>query len=947
MWLSWFQGVTGVIHWETIQETKAIETSIHTFRLGPFELTVPANVHVVFEYFQGSELNHNSIASYVFLFLILFFAAVLVSVFSTLRGFWYFGSMAAFILFIVGLRLEMLLLFGLRSVIVPAVVIFIFAAISYYFKSIRPDIPFTIRLIVFLSVMVALVLAIVFFAESAFPLLYLAMAAYGPGLILSILFMIIIGHEIIASFVYIAGQGKSRTLTHFMIITAIYLFNVIITCLYEINAIEWDFVYINVYLLLTASAILGLWGFRNRESLFGNVFSFAPYGGYYFLALGGICFATTGELLGNANDAALEVIREGIAISHAALGVIFLTYVISNFIVMMAYNQPAHKVLYRPNRMPFFTYRLAGVIAILAFVFASGWRDYVSNTFAGFYNYAADLYIMQDNEAHGRALYQRSALYSFANHRANYALGMIKANRLDFRGADENFEYACWLRPSDFSLVNRGNLFLWRKMYFPAIELYRSAHATQPSAPLHNNLAYAFSRIHNLDSALYYMNLARESELTRTAAETNFFATAASELLPINADSILRTFDSEIPAVLANAMAVSALFGQPSEYVVDPLRYTELDIQTAILLNNYLVAHAKAVDTAFVNNAYRIANDSLNRPFADMLKAGTAHAYYHLGNVYRAQEIMAELAFLSHEYRGMYNYTLGLWALEQGSPNVAEVHFNYAGQANFKDAKLYRAIALTEARRIDEALVAWDTLGRSGTEDQKQLARHIRQLLTTDVSRVSSLADPEKYQFTRYRLGPKDTLVFSQIVNTFTNPNYRVLALVEMAKKLQRAGDPVGAVRYYNQTTGIQVTDAALYNQIENYRLMLLASNNDLTGLVHHIDEFGDRLRTSDYLEGLLYNALIDVARGDTTQARERFHILATWNPFFEEGILAAANFYREIEPDGFTAYEVLARAIQVNTHSRRLLAEYVKEAQKKGFAEYANEARERLAQLP
>src|SRR5690606_40988359 len=112
-------------------------------------------------------------------------------------------------------------------------------------------------------------------------------------------------------------------------------------------------------------------------------------------------------------------------------------------------------------------------------------------------------------------------------------------------------------------------------MYFPAIELYRSAHATQPSAPLHNNLAYAFSRIHNLDSALYYMNLARESELTRTAAETNFFATAASELLPINADSILRTFDSEIPAVLANAMAVSALFGQPSEYVVDPLRRSD------------------------------------------------------------------------------------------------------------------------------------------------------------------------------------------------------------------------------------------------------------------------------------------------------------------------------------------------------------------------------------
>ncbi len=946
MWFSWFQGTSGVIDWETIQEQKEIETVVHTFRLGPFELTIPAQSYVVFEYLQGSGLHHNTTASYVFLACFLFAAMVLLTVFTSFDGFWYFAGMGAFIAFVISLRLDALAVFGLDGLMVPSTVMLLFLFVGFYFKKIRPEIPFATRLAVFVALMASVVAIVYFFAEVPFPLLYLAMASYTPGMVISVLFIIMVGHEIMASFVYIAGQGKSKTLRHFLIISAVYLVNVFITCLHEIGAIGWDFIYINLYLLLTLSAMLGLWGFKLREDRYGNIFAFAPLGAFYFVALGAICFATVGQLLGNANDAALKVIRDFIIFSHAAFGLIFLTYVFANFAVMMAYNKPPYKVLYRPNRMPYFTFRLAGVIAMLAFVFVTHWSDYVNHSLAGFYNYAGDLYIMQGNEAYGRALYERSRLNAFQNHRANYALAMIKASRIDFEKANENFDLANGKRPSDYSLVNQGNLFLWRQAYFPAIEIFRNALRIQPSPALYNNIGFAYAKVHNLDSALHYMNLARESPLTKVPAETNFLAMTASELLPIDTDSVLNYFKSDAPAVRANALAMTSLFDQQLKAKVDPLTDKALNLHTATLLNNYLIANAHNLDTAQVREAYRIANDSLNFGFYDMLKAAVAHVYYHQGNVYRAQEIMAELAFLSHEHRGTFNYVMGLWSLEQGNPNVAEVHFSYAGRAEYKNAKFYRAIALTEAQRIAEARVAWDSVGSSADEGQRRLASRMNELLTVAPEAASSMPDPDKYQFTRYRLNVQDTAFFSRLVDTFESQDYKGQALLDMARKLYRAGDTESAIRYYNRTAGLRLTNERLYNDIRHFELLMLASRNEVRSLAQQIGK-GIEFDDSDFLEKTLFTALIDLASGDSVKAEKNFQILASWNPFFEEGILAASEYYRATQPDSFKAYEVLAEAIQVNTHSRRILTAYVSEALRKGFDEYAAAASERLNQLP
>lgn len=945
MWFCYFRGAEGIIPWEKIQEQQIVETTVHSFKLGPFSLTVPGESYVIFEYLQGGLLQHNTTASYIFLAILMFSAMMLLTVITSLERFWYFAGISLFILFGVSLRIDALQLFGLDGIVVPAAILIVYLAVSFYFKSFRPETSFINRLLTFLVLTVITGVVIFYFAEVSFPLLQLAMVAYIPALILSVLFIIMVAHEILVSFVYVTGQGASKGLRHFAIISVIYMANVIITCLHEMGTIQWNFVYLNLYLLLSLSAILGLWGFKLREPLYGNIVSFSPVGAFFFIALGSICFATLSQLLGNDNDAALKVVRDLIIFAHAGFGIIFLTYIFSNFMVMMAQSLPVYRILYKPTRMPYFTFRFAGLIVTLAFILASYWRDYVFHSTAGFYNYVADLYMMDGEETLGRAFYERSRTYAFRNHRANYALAMMNAANLRFEESHNDFERANRVGATDFSLVNNGNLYLWVKNYFPAIEAYTEAKKIRHSAPLANNLAFAYTQVHNLDSATHYLGEAREHDLTRSSAEANFFAMAAMEYLPVKTDSILKIFKATSPAVTGNAMAAATLFGQDFSFEYKLPAQRELDLYTATLLNNYLIRNARTLDTAFTRKVDTLVTDPVNAAFSEALKASLAYAYYHQGNVYRAQAILGELGYLTQSYRGKYNYIMGLWALEQGSPEIAHTSFAYAVEADYKRGKLYDAIALTEAGHLQEALAAWDTVLRSDDEAERAIAASMREVLTLTPAEVLTADDARKYQYTRYILAANDTAYFSKLSNTFDNANYKAQALLDMSKKQFEAGRIVPAIRYFQQTSGLELTDKKLYDDIRHFELRMLASRGEVRTLANQINK-GITFDNSRLLEKMLYTALISEFSNDLKTAEKNYTILGAWNPYFEDGILAAAAFFRKQDTSGVKAYNILAEAIQINATSVRLLKAYADEATRQGLDEYAASAAQRLAEL-
>jgi Flp pilus assembly protein TadD len=947
MWNSWFKGPDGVTDWVTLQEQKILDIDVHSFRLGPFEIKVPAESYVIFEYFNASRISPDLTSSYLFLGITAVSIVLMLGIISTLDKFWYYFGMGLFIIFVVTLRFEVIGLLGnYNRILVSAGVLALYVVPSFIFNQFRPATPFVIRLIVFATVTIILVAAIKLLSTVEYPFYHLYLTSFTGTLVISMLFIILVAHEIIAGFVYMVTQGTSKSLFHLLIISLIYLGNLFITALYLLRAIQWDFIYINAFLLITLSAVLGIWGFKNRENRYGNILPFYPFGAIFFLAIGAICFATAGQLLANYNDPGIKIFRDLIVYSHFGYGLIFIFYLLSNFGQLMADNRPVYKVMYEPKRMPYFSFRLAGLVATLVFVFFGNWRDVVSHSFAAFYNSAGDLHTLLQNKPFAESFYTQSFKQGFQNYRANYVLAGIKGSRFDIANAHYHYRLANSKGATEYSLVNAANLHLWKNDHFSAVKAYRKGLEIMPnSSLLANNAGVSYAKLHVIDSAAMLLNSARDSKQSRKTAEMNFFALAAAEFIPINADSVLRTFNTKSTGTISNALALSTVLKIPFTYEVNPLENKKLDLYSATLLNNYIIYHAKAVDTVFINEAYRIASDPANEPYSETLKSSLAFAYYHEGNIARALEILAEQVYVSQSYQGKFNYIMGLWALEQNNPELASTYFTYAHTYDYRDARFYNAIALTETGRVDAALAAWDTVGAYGDDPQKEIGARIRRILTLPSAEAITLSDGEKYQFCRYRLSIADSAYFNRLSNTFNNANYKAQALLDFSRKCFEAGYVIPAIRHYQRIAGLKLTNKDLYEEARHFELRMLASRGEMRELASVINK-GIDFSPARNLEKIYYTALVQDSNGDTVAAAKNYRILASYNPYFEEGILAAYNFFRRRSETGFEPYNIVAEAIQVNANSLRLLRVYRDEAMRLGLEQYATETDERIRQL-
>lgn len=946
MWFSYFTGTDSAIQWEKLQEQKIIESTIHTFKLGPFDLQVPGESFVIFEYFHGGVLQINPVTSYIYLAILMFSVAVMLSVITTLERFWFFAGMTLFILFVSSLKLEVVEVFSQRNNVPGIVVMIVFSGLAYCFKSFFPATRFIVRLASFIALIVVCGALVYYFSDVQYPMLHLAVTSYSPGILFTLLFVLMVAHEIFASFVYITSQGKKNGFRDFFTISVIWLANLVITYLHEIGSIQWNFIYINLFLMFTVSALLGFWGFRHRESLYSNIVSFHPFGAYFFLAIGAIAFSFIAHEFSNVNDVALETVRDIIIYSHLAFGIIFLIYFLSNFLGVAESNLSVHRVLYKPNRMPYFTFRLAGVILVISCIVYSNWRNFVYQGMAGFFNDMGDLYSLFDEGAYSEVYYTQASTYSFQGFHSNYVLAQRKSSELIFKDAHYRYDLANGRRPTDHSLVNEGNLYLWENKTFEAIDKYQTGMSrVTATGIMQNNLGMALTRIGDIDTASYFLNEARKSDISRESAETNFLGMAARENLPVDADSVVQLFNASSPGIVANALAISISQRQPFDLKIDPLKDKKLNLHTATLLNNYIMHNAKTLDSSFTARADRIISDPANADFNETLKSSLAFAFYHQGNIKKALSILAELAFISAESQGKYNYIQGLWALEQGSPEIASSYFVYAIEANYMKAKLYNAISLTEAGKLNEAIIAWDTVANDGDDAGKFIAGQIKQILTLPATAAMALTDEYKYQFCRYRVGVNDTTLFTRLSNSFTNPNYKAQALLDFSRRLFESGRTIPAIRYFNRISGLELSDKRLYEQARLFELEMLASRREVHQLIQQINK-GITFDASHTLEKLLYAAMVSEMNGDLRKASENYAIVGTYNPYYEQGIMAAADFFRRQDEKSMKAYDMLAEAILVNSKSVKLLRAYAQEANRVGFDEYAASALQTVKEL-
>ncbi|MTI22955.1 hypothetical protein E1176_18135 [Fulvivirga sp. RKSG066] len=944
-----FTGIESILGWSTLAQSEPIQIAIEAFKVGPFSLGTSAESQVFSQKYLGNFPEINEWSYYLFLIITTLCFNVLIAIITTLPRFYYFVGTSLLVIVLVNLKLELLLLFGSTGKLGLIIALVLFLPATYIFNSFKTNVSFGARLATFIGLTAIFSIIIWLFAEVNSPFFHLASYGLINPLIISLVFILMIAHEIVAAFIYFitksanpAGTKKNNNLLHFSIITVIYLANLFLAYLYETNIIVWDFPYVNLFLLLTASAILGLLSYQLREYQYESMFKFRPVGALFYISMAICCFTTLGHFFATGNDPAIEVFRDVIIYSHLGYGIIFVVYILANFIDPLKRGLPVYKVLYKPTGMPYFTFRFAGLIAFIAFTVKSNYEVPVNQSFGAYYNSIGDLHKSDNQIDIAKHFYTEGANFAFNNHKANYALATIAHEQNKSTDAIERYEKAIAKNPSPQGFINLSSIHFDRDDFFDAVFTLQTAAEKFPNnGYILNNLGLLYSKTRVLDTAAFYMDKATQISETQATAGSNILTLLALNDIPVHPDSVIAEYDIQRdPISINNTIVLKNKLGVVANERFQPQDSALSYLQSSILYNiafNHLFQE-DSLDTQVVR-AYSTMPANLN--YRESLQLVAAFNLEKNGDLNQSFRQLNWLANSSQLKSGEYFNTLGMWALKHDVPYVAKDYFEYAQNRDYKNATLNLAIALTENLDREEAITLWQELLLEKNRNTQIIASNILSILTWEPSMLES--DKQRYYFLKYRTTYQDTVSFKNIVDEISDADLKAQSILDMAQKLWRQDLTDEAVSIYSRLAGLQITDGSVYERAQWFELKMLAAQGNIRGLATKIND-GMTFGADRQIEKNYYTGLLSEASGDTTAARQHYSLIAYKNPFFPESVIAAANFYNVT--DRFEAYNILLSALEINPQSIRLLKAYVLQCARIENESYAQISLEKLQEL-
>ncbi|MFM8740269.1 MAG: hypothetical protein ACKOC0_08695, partial [Cytophagales bacterium] len=279
--------------WEELQQIQTIDSNGNSFLVGSFEVNEPISSLVLFESYLGSDLQPVNFAYHFFLACLSIGVLTIAAIITTLKRFSFFVGMSLLILWLIGLNLESLQLFGLDNRLPTFSIVAVFAVAGFYFQAFRSETPFWVRWVVFQATGAALCFVFLWGSNVAYPLLQLSANSVITGTVLALLVVFFVSHEIIALFVDIVTQTKnpSKSALHFYTISGIYLVNLFVSYLVKEGHLNISFWIINSFFLLSVSAALAVWGFNRRQPLYEDFLSSPVLAVLACLSLMMICFS--------------------------------------------------------------------------------------------------------------------------------------------------------------------------------------------------------------------------------------------------------------------------------------------------------------------------------------------------------------------------------------------------------------------------------------------------------------------------------------------------------------------------------------------------------------------------------------------------------------------------------------------------------------------------------
>jgi hypothetical protein len=937
---NYFFGLEYVIHWESIGKLDQLKLIAHTVTAGSIRLEIPIDNFIVFQYFEGSNLEINALNGYIFLLALIIGVNLVMALLPSLPKIWFYAGMGGFIGFVVLLNIDQIMLFGQTDKTGMIIVLVLYLSAGYFYKEIKPEIGLFKRFVVFS--MISGLIGILFhqYAGVSDPFLYIANYGIFASIIITILFIIFVAHEVIYGFLHLITNsntiGSKNSLNHFIFISIFYLAYVWITYMHYTGQIRWDLIYLDPFFLAGLTFILGIWGFKKRENLFKEIFYFYPVGALFYLAFGIISINTLSYIFISANDPLMETFEDAILYSQISFGIMFFIYVVANFGPLLLLNKKVSKIAYQSRVLPFFVFRIGGFIVFGFTIYSASFLPYYQSM-AGYYNYVGDIFMIENKLDLAEEYYKEASLYEYQNHRSNYAMATLSRMKNDKYDEAYYFRNALLKNPSEFSYVNLSNIYLKNDQYFDGMFELRDALSDYPdSYQILNNLGYFYTKTDLADSSFYYFDQSDKNRWNTTVPASNIYGLLAKSNIEIPMDSLESLYPvKDDLAGIANKLAMKNLFdgfNNQGALEAPELEYN-FDAASFAYLYNNAITILKSGNTAFFDKLLNYGDSSGIDFYISRLRVLTSLNKYFNHQVtesFRLLYELGEMAVLNDEYFNM----LGILALDINSPRLAVDYFKRTSTQINDKYRLNLAIAYAEAGMQEEALQTFQSLENSDDADVGAVSSEFINLYQMNIDVELENADNEnKYLIYRYRVNKQDSSRVAELLASISNSNIKDLIRLEQANAMIDEKRWESANEYFSEVNEGQLIPG-LKPDYKKVQYMMVQHGLIDSKKIPEMGELGSEHPLFLY-DQLLYAQTYRKMQ-DSINLDPVYEKLASWDPFFEEGVISATDYFKYDRDRANYSYNLLVNALTVNSYSIPLNKYFITYCLEEGLLDFA-----------
>lgn len=902
-----------VLGWDVSTEVYHTQTIVDSFQKGFFEFHIDAPSHYLVQAFEGTSYSPNAPLTYAFLGIIALSLVGGSVAISFVRGVWYYASLLLLGVYVYFLHLDVLQVIGLSPMYWPVIVFLLLGGGAHIFHDFRPDIKLEWRYAAFLILVILLGIITIQFSGLEEPVFHLVAYGWLAPFVLALVYIFMISAEIYQGFLFVATDSKhakpSSSLINFMIMSLVYLGNVVLTFLKNRHSIDWDLLYLEAPVLLVVSAVLGIWGNKKKESLYKNISYFSPPTAIWHMLMALNCFACYSYVNMIGNDALQEVMEDTVIFTQITTGIMILVFILINFWGFMSLNLPVHMVVYQPKYMPFGFVRIISAIGLLSIVLYNNDYQY-RQALGGYYTEIAEVYAKQHNDLLANEYYLSAIDLDGGSHKANYALAM----HMRSKGGDDvlvksYLNRASFKNPSPQLYANLGHFLLRDGDIIRSLEALREGKGKFPESPeILNNMALSFGQTRISDSVFHYLKLSNRIKGEHPVAASNQLAFLIKYNIPVK--ELAFNSDEKDEAYRANALAFGKRMGVPVAFSFD----TRLLSDTSLTNEKMAYVFNSAVYSLKDTNSFRISwldtllHKKANERYFEQLNLAKAMTAYYGGKV---GDGIVTLDQLQATGAGViqYNNLMANWLIQQEAPRVAMDFLDKAKQAGDLNVNFGMAIAGSFYLPPLEAISLWKD-----------------QVVQTDSGFRAISAQLQSGVANVYRIGilPQSLISSSDMVNSFKKlpaNNDKNRALARVLNELNRRDQPDLVVQIFQENGRTTLSEWEYVRA-----LRMLGKKKEVGDLAPRI-----QLPSALYLQAWSQeNANPQVAEDIYKRAFEEA-------PFYDQGILDGIEFLKK-KWSKEKVYDLLLTSVMLNTYSVPLEKAYARQCVEMnlfGFADY------------